>query len=591
MGFVNVGTGLRALGYLERDPIPAGPVALVTHSGSVFSTLLRARRAFGFTLAVSSGQELVTTTADYLEYILEGDPADRVIALVAETIREPARMRAQLRRAAELDVPVVLLPVGGSPVGSELVAAHSGAVAGAGAMWEALCADTGAVIVRDLAELTDTLELLTLTRRSLRERRSRAGQWRVGAQRAGAPPSDSMLRGIATVHDSGAERALTADLAHELGVPFAQIGPATRERLAGLLDAGLEPSNPLDVWGTGASTRVLFRDCLLAMDADPAVEVTALAVDLVPEFDGDTSYPEAVLDAARSGAGPLVVLTGVASAVDDVAAAALRAAGVAVLEGTRSGLVALRNLLLLNGFSLGGASSELEPAPGEADRARRDAWRARLADPAPLGGAEAFALLRDYGVTGCEVRAAASADAAAECGDILGYPVVLKTDMPGVAHKSDSGGVILGLADADQVRTAYERLAAIHGPRVLVCAQAEAGIEVSVGFTLDPHLGPLLVVAAGGTLIELLADRVVACPPVTPHNGARMLRRLRIAPLLAGYRGAPGADLDALAEVVAGVSRLAAELGDLMNGLDVNPVIATPGGAIAVDVLVHRGPA
>ena len=175
MGFVNLRTGLRALGYLERDPIAAGPVSLVTHSGSVFSTLLRTRRAIGFRLAVSSGQELVTGTADYLEYVLDrGDPG--VVALVMETVREPDRLRAQLRRAAGLDVPVVLLPVGRSAAGSRLVSAHSGAVAGAHGAWQALTADTGALAVHDLAELTDTLELLVLGRRP--RRRHGRSAWR-----------------------------------------------------------------------------------------------------------------------------------------------------------------------------------------------------------------------------------------------------------------------------------------------------------------------------------------------------------------------------------------------------------------------------
>src|SRR4051794_9094846 len=136
MGFVNIVGGLRAIGYLEREPLPAGPIALVTHSGSAFSALLRTRRALGYTLAVSSGQELVTTVADYVDYAL--DLAEtRVLALLLESPRATDRLLASLRRAAEADVPAVLLTVGGSPAGAEMVTAHSGAVAGADAGWEA----------------------------------------------------------------------------------------------------------------------------------------------------------------------------------------------------------------------------------------------------------------------------------------------------------------------------------------------------------------------------------------------------------------------------------------------------------------------
>ena len=325
MGFVNVARGLRAVGYIEPDLHP-GPVALVTHSGSVFSALLRARRGFGFSLAVSSGQELVTTAAAYARYALSLRQT-RVLALVLEAIRDAADLRAVLAEALAADVPAVLLSVGASEAGQALVSAHSGALAAADGAWEALAGAYGLHRVRDLAELADTLELFSARPR-----------W---AGRRCAPGT----AGIATVHDSGLERAHVADLAAELGVPFAPLGPATRDRLAAVLDPGLAPDNPLDVWGTGRDTEPLFTECLSALAADPAVAAVALAVDLVPEFDGDESYPQAVLAAAARTAKPVAVLAGLPAAVDPAAAARLRAAGVPVLEGARSGLLALRHLL------------------------------------------------------------------------------------------------------------------------------------------------------------------------------------------------------------------------------------------------------
>src|ERR1700754_3963607 len=312
MGFVNNALGVRALGYLEPDPLPSGGISLITHSGSAFSTLLRARRGFGFRLAVSSGQELVTDTPDYVDYALD-DPETRIIGLLLETPRAVPRLRKTLERAAEQDVPVVILTVGGSPGGRAMVAAHSGALAGEHAAWQAFCAATGAVHVSDLAEFSDTIELFSAGRRA------KSG-------------------GIATVHDSGAERALVADLAHELGVDYAELAPATLATIGGMLDDGLTPTNPLDVWGTGADTRNLFGACLRAMAADPAVAVTALAVDLVTEYDGDTAYADAMLDVAKATGAPLAVLTSVPSAIDRPTAERLRDNGIPVLEGFRSGL-------------------------------------------------------------------------------------------------------------------------------------------------------------------------------------------------------------------------------------------------------------
>ncbi len=552
MGFVNLARGLRAIGYVEPDPLPAGPVALVTHSGSVFSALLRTRRGFGFTLAVSSGQELVTTAADYARYALTL-PGTKVLALVLEAIRDGAGLRAVLGDALAADVPVVLLSVGASAAGQALVAAHSGALAADGGAWEALAAAYGVHRVGDLAELADTLELFASGRRA-------------------APGT-----GIATVHDSGLERAHTADLAAAAGVPFAPLAPATAARLAALLDEGLAPANPLDVWGTGRDTEELFTGCLDTLAADPSVGAVALAVDLVPEFDGDESYPRAVLAAAAATAKPVAVLAGLPAAIDQPAAARLRAAGVPVLEGTRTGLLALRHLLDH------GHPPPPPPAPAPPRAPRRD--------PLPAGGAELFALLREYGIPAVRTEAAASRAAALAAASAIGYPVVLKTAEPGIAHKSDVGGVRLGLAAPAQAGAAYDDLAARLGPHVLVSQTAPAGPELALGLVRDPALGPLLVISAGGILIEIFAERVVLLPPVTRPVALKTVRRLRLAPVLAGARGQPAADLDAIAGAIEGLSRLAGDLGDAIDALDINPLICAPAGALAVDaLLIPRSP-
>ena len=163
MGFVNVTAGVRAVGYVERDTLPHGPVAFISHSGSVFSAVLRTRRHLGFTLVVSAGQELVTTAASYLEYALHAGET-RVVGLLLETLRDPDLMRAGLARAAEEGVTVVALTVGGSEAGRAMVAAHSGTLAGADGAWEALFDAYGVVRVRDLDELTDTIELFAAGR-------------------------------------------------------------------------------------------------------------------------------------------------------------------------------------------------------------------------------------------------------------------------------------------------------------------------------------------------------------------------------------------------------------------------------------------
>ena len=311
------------------------------------------------------------------------------------------------------------------------------------------------------------------------------------------------------MHDSGLERAHVADVAEELGVPFAAISAATTARLAGLLDPGLEPGNPLDVWGTGARAGEQLSGSLAALADDPAVRAVALAVDLVHEFDGDQSYPEAVAGTARRTTKPVVVLSNVPAAIDPDTADGLRDSGIPVLEGTRTGLLALKHLL-------DHATDPGAPAPAAApDLARQDRWT-RVITAGEAHGPRLEDLLRDYGIASARTRAADSSAGALAAAAEIGYPVVLKTGEPGIAHKSDAGGVVLGLRDPDALRDAYEDLAERLGRRVLVCETIPAGPELSLGLARDHELGPLLVVGAGGVLVELLADRAVALPPVGP---------------------------------------------------------------------------
>jgi acyl-CoA synthetase (NDP forming) len=565
MGFVNVARGLRAIGYVERDPLPAGPVALVTHSGSVFSALLRTRRAFGFTVAVSSGQELVTPAAAYARYALSL-PETKVLALVLEAIRDALLLRDVLGAAAERDVPVVLLPAGASERGRTMVAAHSGALAAGDGAWQALAAAYGVHRVGDLAELADTLELFC------------AGRRPGGRQQGGG-------RGLATVHDSGFERAHVMDVAAEVGVEFAAISAATRQRLADALDPGLEPGNPLDVWGTGRDTRELFTEAMSALAADPAVGAVALAVDLVPEYDEDDSYPRAALAVAAATDKPVAVLASVPAAIDQQAAARLRAAGVPVLESTRSGLLAMRHLLAPRVAAPPARTPPVQAVPGAVlpDIGRRDHWAARLA--AGAAGAELLDLLRDYGIPAARAASASTlADALAAAAEV-GYPVALKTDEPGIAHKTDVGGVRLGVAGPGELTTGYADLAARLGPRVAVCQMVPPGPELIVGMARDPALGPLIVTGPGGILAELFGERAVALPPLTMTAAASSVSRLRFAEVLAGARGSQPCDTAAIAAAIAAFSMLIGELGDLLEAFDVNPLICGPSGVLAVDAL------
>jgi acyl-CoA synthetase (NDP forming) len=274
---------------------------------------------------------------------------------------------------------------------------------------------------------------------------------------------------------------------------------------------------------------------------DPAVAVTALAVDLVTEFDGDTAYADAALDVAADTGAPLAVLTSIPSAIDRATAELLRDNGIAVLEGASSGLAALGHLAAW--------PLTIDHSNPGVDQARRDRW---LRQTGRLDPSVAFDLLADYGVRVARSRAAGSMEETLAAGREIGHPVAMKT--LGAEHKSDVGGVVLGIADEGSLRAEYTEMVQRLGPAVTVQPMIAEGVEISVGVVRDPAFGPPLVVAGGGTLVELLDD------------------------------------LTALADVIVAFSTMATELDDAIDALEANPVIASADGVVAVDaVLVVRG--
>jgi acyl-CoA synthetase (NDP forming) len=558
MGFVNVPGRLRATGFATPDDLRPGPVTFLSHSGSAFAALAFNDRGIGFDLLVSSGQEVVTTMDAYLRFALERD-STRVVAMLLETVRDPDGFREGLARAAERDVPVFALTVGRTDASKALVTAHSGALAGEHGAYEAVFDAYGVHEVRSLDEMADAVELFSSPRRV------HAG------------------RGIASIHDSGGERALFVDLATEHDVPIADVSDATLERIEATLDAGLEAANPLDAWGTGIDADRIFRESFVAFHDDDAVAAMAFVVDLTRQGE---PYEEGYLQVARdvwaSTTKPFCLLSNLSAAVAADEARMLRDEGIPVLEGTTSGLRALKHLLDDAAWRARAAPTRQPPVPDGV----RSSWRSRLGEAPPVGDLEAFRLLADYGVQTAAIRSAESASAAADAAEELGYPVVLKTTAPGVAHKTDADGVRLDIPNLEGLTTAFEDISARLGPSVSIAAMAPRGVEMHLGLVNDPMFGPLVLVAAGGVLVEVLHDRALGLPPLDDAAALRLIDRLKIRPILDGVRGAAPSDVAALAHAVSRMSVLAGDLGDLIDAIDVNPVIVSPTGCVAVDALV-----
>jgi acetate---CoA ligase (ADP-forming) len=562
MGFLNEEHHLRATGFATPDHLRHGPVAFVSHSGSAFAALAFNDRGIGFTMVVSSGQEIVTSMDEYMAYALDRG-STRVLALLLETVRVPSAFVGQLARAAELEIPVIALKVGRTEGSKAMVTAHSGALAGEHGAYEAVFDAHGVHEVRTLDEMADTMELFSSPRRVT----------------SGV--------GIASVHDSGGERALFVDLASDLDVPLAAISEGTRARIQDVLDPGLEASNPLDAWGTGIDADRIFRESFLALHDDPDTAAMAFSVDLTRQGEPyDTGYLQVARDVWAATAKPFCVASNLASAVANEEASLIRDAGIPVLEGTESGLRALRHLIDDRAVR---ARAPVHP-PDPVAASVRDEWRARLAEAEGISETAALDLLRAYGIPTVTSAAATSFDEAAWEAERIGYPVALKTAQPEIAHKSDVGGVHLRLANRDELLAAYRDLLARLGPAVTVAAMAPDGVEVALGILHDASFGPLVLVGAGGVLVEVLHDRQLALPPLDAAGARRLVDRLSMRPLLDGVRGTPTADIAALVAAVVRLSALASDVGDLLDALDVNPIVVSPDGCVAADALVvpHR---
>ena len=546
MGFLNVEERIRVCGFYQPENLRPGGVTFLSHSGSLFSAMLHNQRGIRFNLVVSTGLEINTPMDAYMRWALDLG-STRVLALFLETIRDPNGFRQALARADEMDVPVIALKVGATSKGQEAVATHSEGIAGDDAVYEALFEAHGVHRVWSMDEMADTVELFALGRRAT-------------------------ASGLAAVHDSGGERALLIDTADRVGVALPPLGAGATTRLSRVLDPGLEPVNPIDAWGTGRDAEEVFVECLHAVADDPAVGAVAFCVDLTAEEKPDYAYSDAAFTVSGRTAKPLVVLSNLTTAVDPAQAGRLREGGIPVLEGTETALRAIRHLL--DGH----------------ERSIRPPLSSRLSPPSnavPMVAGEAAALqfLDSYGIPVPRFEVVGDEAALLAAAERIGYPIVLKT-AESVDHKTEKGGVVVGLEDQARLGEAYRDLASRLGPRVLAAEQIPHGVEMGLGMIDDEQFGPVVIISAGGGLIETMADRVAVLPPIDMPGALRALDGLRLRPLLDGVRGGPPADIGSLAEVIARFSELAADGAGKIRAMDINPVIAGPTGAVAVDALI-----
>jgi acyl-CoA synthetase (NDP forming) len=539
---------------------PAPPsIAIVAQSGGLATILRNAlwARRLGVTYTVSTGNEAVLTLEDYLEYIIE-DRETRVVVTFAEEFRRPDRLLVLAARARALGKPIVLLHPGRSAAARQSAQSHTGALAGDHALITTLAAHAGAVMVDSLEQLIDVAELLA---------------------RFPEPPT----KGLAILTDSGAVKGLALDQCEALGLDLPPPAPETAEALRRELPDFVGPTNPLDVTAQGILHLDLYARTIAPLLADPAYGSLLLAVIVT----GGGAF---ALNKGRAALGPVIgarkpVIFGLLGDEAEVPPQLIDEARSAGVPFFRSPERALRALACVTAHGRAAAAASIRKAPqdltapplparGALAEHQSKAYLAALGIPVPRGG-----LARDV--------AAAQQTAAS-----IGFPVALKLQAATLAHKSDIGGVALGVTQRG-LQAAWRKLDSIARRRkitldgILVEAMAPPGLEAIIGARRDPRWGPVLVVGLGGIWTEALNDVRLLPPDLDESEIAAEIAKLKGAKLFAGLRGAPPRDTAALAGIVARVGALMRARPEIRE-IDLNPVavFAQGEGAMALDALI-----
>jgi len=475
------------------------------------------------------------------------------IGLYLEGIRDSARFSQAAAHARRAGKPIALIKTGRTAASAEAVRTHTGALAGADNVFDAFCAQAGVARCESLATLCETLKIF----------------------HTGGPLPG---RRILAMGASGGDTAMAADSARHLSLEFPAIPRAATDELRALLSERVTISNPFDfhthVWFDYPRQRALFS---IAQRA--GFDLVAFLLDCPPAGADDTAYVRAIEEfaAALPGAATrAAVISSLPESLGNAIREKCLAWGVVPLQGQREALEAIDLAA-----RVGEAWKRGEPPQLQYGRPAAAAVRS-LSEP------EAKQALSAYGVAVPRARVVGPGEAA-EAATALGFPVVIKAAGAALEHKSDVGGVVLNVRSAAEASAAAQRLSAL-SPALLIEEMVVDGVaEVLVGLRVDPQFGLLLVLGAGGVLTELLRDSVTLLPPFTAAGIGTALARLRMAPLLGGFRGRPAADVPALIETALGCTRYALANLERFVELDLNPLIVRPRGhgAVAVDALIR----
>ena len=549
------------LSHPEKLP---GNVAVVTQSGSIAIGLLTDCRRFGFSHVISAGNEAVTTTADYIDY-LAGDPNTKIIATFTEAVRNPDRYIAALDKAADRGIPVVVLKVGRSERTRHAIAGHTGGLAGESRVFSEVLKRHRAIEVSDMDELTEVLACC------------QGDRWPTG-------------RNIGVITGSGGQAELVLDVAGAEGLSLPPLSDEGRREAGRVIGPITGDGNPLDAWGNGKFDVNMPHGLKVLVD-EPAIDSIVMLSDsrddspMVP-----TQYTPYLAEAAQSCSKPCFLMNSRPGLFRQEFVDALRSSGIATIGGTRQGLGAIDRLAR---WSLPLAPLRPEkPSAGKVTESLVKNGAAR----ASLNEVDAKLLLGEAGLPVVGERTFIEPDEARTVAETLGYPLVLKVASDEIPHKSDLGLVAVGLTDEASLIGAVEEMTGTlnalspePSDAVFVVQQMVAdGIELFMGVHRDPDFGLVLAFGLGGILVEVFDEVALRLLPLREGDAEAMIEETRAMALLGSVRGRPARDVKALCQCLYALGDFAWAERNSLQEIDINPVIALADGegCVIVDALI-----
>jgi acyl-CoA synthetase (NDP forming) len=547
----------------------AGPVAIAGQSGAIVMAIRQALedRGVGVGYMVTTGNEAGLETPDLMTYFA-ADPSVRVIVVYLEGVRNTAVFREACKAARAAGKPVIALKLGASEGGRAAAMAHTGALAGSIETFDAISTREGVIRVRGLDELIETTECF------------------VHAD----PPKGNRL---AAVTLSGGKRGLLIDAFYSAGLNFAPLSQNASDRLAKMLGPGSIVGNPLDAGFAAVVDPSVYIQSIKIMIDDPDTDIVVIDAEL-PKAPHELRERNLriVNEMAGRAAKPVIYISAMSIGFTEFTKGLRKSLpNIAVMQGMDRAVGAIKSLI---GYAF--LRKEVPDLLSSSKASARALLEKTLkgANGAALDEVASKRLLRAYGIPVSKEKIASSAADAVKIAKKIGFPVVAKVVSADILHKSDIGGVVLNLNSAAEVKKAFNDITARvkklkNKPKlegILIAQQVRADLELVVGASLDPEMGPVVLFGTGGVDIELMKDVALAGAPLDADEAKQLIGRTKAGVKLKGYRGKPALHVASAIKAIIGLSNLMADAGNRIASIDVNPFLINTKTGVAVDALI-----